>query len=233
MVLFSSKVLAQDLIDFTDFKITPEIVRTATLYDGVKASFCPVDLGISGHELLAAELDKNFKLPDTIKNAPCNADPEDVILATVSVEFTKPVQNQDSFGFLFILFRNHLFQQNGHGNSFANYPNAPESFNFNYLNGGEEGNTPPFEDPKWVKYERDSNFLEMDSSSQEGFKTNPDTGYILHFDPNGKRQDFLFIFEGKVFKLIHAEKKAYNTLLIDYSQASPSAEPSITESKSK
>jgi len=203
--------------------MTPDIVKTATLNDGVKGSFCPVDLGITGQNLLASDIhDTNFKLPDNIQSAPCKGDAEDVIFAMVNVEFTKPVQDQNSVGLFFILFRDRLFQQNGHGKNFSTYyPNTPQTFSTNFLNGGEEGNTPPLGNPKWLKYERDSDFLEMDESSNKGFKTNPDTGYIIHFDPEGKRQDFLFIFEGKIYKLVKAEKKSYSTVILDYSQKTP------------
>lgn len=218
--LFNSKVSAQTL-DFSDFKMTPDIVKTVTLNDGLKASFCPVDLDITGKELLASDVhDANFKLPDNIQSAPCKGSPEDIIFAMVNVEFTKPVQDQNNVGLFFVLFRDHLFQQNGHPTVYgsAYYPNAPQSFSTNFLNGGEEGNTPPLGNPKWLKYEKDGDFLEMDPSSKEGFKTNPDSGYILYFDSEGNRKEFLFVFEGRIFKLIKAEKKTYNTLLLDYSQ---------------
>ncbi len=223
VLLLDSTVSAQTL-DFSDFKMTADIVKTVTLNDGLKASFCPVDLGITGKELLASDVrDANFKLPDNIQNAPCKGDTEDIIFAMVNVEFTKPVQEQNSIGLFFILFRDHLFQQNGHPtiHGSAYYPNTPQTFSTNFLNGGEEGNTPPYGNPKWLKYEKDGDFLEMDPSSKAGFKTNPDSGYILHFDPEGNRKEFLFVFEGKIFKLVKAEKKAYNTPVLDYSQKTP------------
>lgn len=222
-LLFYSKVSAQTL-DFSDFKMTPDIVKTATLNNGLKASFCPVDLGITGRELLASDVhDENFKLPDNIKNSPCKGNLEDVIFAMVNVEFTKPVQEQNSVGLFFVLFRDHLFQQNGHPTVYGSsyYPNTPQTFSYNFLNGGEEGNTPPYGNPKWLKYEKEGDFLEMDPSSKEGFKTNPDSGFMLYFDSEGNRKEFLFVFEGKIFKLVKAEKKVYNTVVLDYSQKTP------------
>lgn len=232
VLVFSSGVSAQTL-DFSNFKMTANIVKTATLYDGLKASFCPVDLGINGKELLTSNVhDENFKLPDNIQSSPCKGKSEDIIFARVNVEFTKPIQEQNSVGLFFVLFRDHLFQQNGHPNlaiiGSAYYPNAPQSFSLNFLNGGEEGNTPPYGNPKWLKYEKDGDFLEMDPSSKEGFKTNPESGYILYFDPEGNRKEFLFVFEGQIFKLVKAEKKSYNTLLLDYSQRTPSSSESST-----
>lgn len=229
-LLFYSKVSAQTL-DFSDFKMTPDIVKTVTLNDGLKASFCPVDLGITGKELLASDVhDANFKLPDNIKSAPCKGNSEDIIFAMVNVGFTKPVQDQNSVGLFFILFRDHLFQQNGHPTVYgsAYYPDTPQSFSLNFLNGGEEGNTPPYGNPKWLKYEKDGDFLEMDPGSKEGFKTNPNSGYILYFDSEGNRKEFLFVFEGQIFKLVKAEKKSYNTLLLDYSQRAPQSTGSST-----
>lgn len=222
-LLFYSKVSAQTL-DFSDFKMTPDIVKTATLNNGLKASFCQVDLGITGKELLASDVhDENFKLPGNIKGSPCKGNPEDIIFAMVNVEFTKPVQEQNSVGLFFVLFRDHLFQQNGHPTVYGSsyYPNTPQTFSYNFLNGGEEGNTPPYGNPKWLKYEKEGDFLEMDPSSKEGFKTNPDSGFILYFDSEGNRKEFLFVFEGKIFKLVKAEKKVYNTVVLDYSQKTP------------
>ncbi|MBI2337616.1 hypothetical protein HYU95_00375 [Candidatus Daviesbacteria bacterium] len=204
--------------------------------DGIKGSFCQIDLGITGHELLTTNLHEDFKLPDNIKELQCTQPPEDIIFAEVYVEFKEPIQGINGNNFLYVLYKNQLLQENNKSGSSVQYPGAPSSFSGSIFNGGEEGNrevpgNPELSgDPKWIKYIRVGNLIEIDDSLTDGFQPIVDSGYLMHFDENGKRKNFLFVYQGKVFKLIRAEKRASEALLVDYSnqsnESSNSAQPS-------
>lgn len=229
--LSTAPVVFAQSANLSGLVLTSAIVKKATLTDGVKGSFCQIDPGISAQQLLTVNLNDNFNLPDTIQTAPCKGQPEDVIFATIDVEFKQPIQGVNGNGFLYVLFRDQLLQENNRSGASAYYERSLTPMNI--FNGGEEGNTPvdggsPSGDPIGLKYERVGNLLQIDDSLPGGYQPISDSGYLLHFDENGKRKDFLFFYQGKIFKLIHAEKKSSNIVLVDYSNM-PSPTSSLGE----
>lgn len=219
--LFTAPAAFAQSANLSGLVLTSAIVKKATLTDGMKGSFCQIDPGISAQQLLTVNLHDNFKLPDTIPTAACIGQPEDVIFSTLYIDFKQPIQGVGGNGFNYVLFRNQLLQENNKSRGGAYYGTPPNS-TFYIFNGGEEGNTPiaggsPNGDPIGLQYERAGNLIQIDDSLPNGYQPVPESGYLLHFDENGKRKDLLFFYQGKIFKLIHAERKSANIVLVDYS----------------
>lgn len=219
--LFTTPLIFAQSANLSGLVLTSAIVKKATLTDGVKGNFCQIDPGISAQQLLTVDLHDNFNLPDTIQTAPCIGQPEDVLFATIYVDFKQPIQGVSGNKFNYVLFHNQLLQENNKSGASAYYGTPPNS-TFNIFSGGEEGNTSndggsSNNDPVGLKYERVGNLLQIDDGLPNGYQPIVNTGYLLHFNESGKRKDFLFFYQGKIFKLIHAEKKSTNTVLVDYS----------------